>query len=356
MLDTGPREQPVSAGGDTGSLMPLPRARAALAGRFVTATSEERPHDNEAEAGGERAQDRLAEVAERYIWLFEDSPVAKYICDVEGRILEVNSALCRLLGTLPAEDSGPGYGRLRCRPSTPGSRPGPVLRRPRRTFTSMRRYRGAEGRVLRAMVTLGAIRDASGQARTIFGEVEDLTAHYLATTELGRQRHRLEMAIEASGISVWELDVPSGRVTVQERTSGESEFREQSMTYGDFVRGFHPDDRGLLPTIRSLRSHACQELDLELRAVPARGTVRWVHLKGRVVRGEDGFVVRLAGTTADVTEPRAQRDELAAQRDRLELALETAEMMAWEVRLGPSRPSRPSGRTSSACTSRALCP
>ena len=196
----------------------------------------------------------------------------------------------------------------------------------------MRRYRGADGRVLRAMVTLGAIRDASGQARTIFGEVEDLTAHHLATTELGRQRHRLEMAIEASGISVWELDVPSGRVTVQERTPGESEFREQSMTYGDFVRGFHPDDRGLLPTIRSLRSHACQELDLELRAVPARGTVRWVHLKGRVVRGEDGFVVRLAGTTADVTEPRAQRDELAAQRDRLELALETAEMMAWEVR------------------------
>jgi diguanylate cyclase (GGDEF)-like protein/PAS domain S-box-containing protein len=36
-----------------------------------------------------------------------------------------------------------------------------------------------------------------------------------------------------------------------------------------------------------------------------------------------------------VTEPRAQRAALALQRDRLELALETAGMMAWELRLGP---------------------
>ena len=44
------------------------------------------------------------------------------------------------------------------------------------------------------------------QARTIFGELEDLTAHELAATELDRQRHRLEMAIEAS-------DMPYGNWT-----------------------------------------------------------------------------------------------------------------------------------------------
>ena len=63
-----------------------------------------------------------------------------------------------------------------------------------------------------------------------------------------------------------------------------------------------------------------------------------MHLKGRAVIDDEGTVVRVAGTTADVTEPRAQRAELAAQRDRLELALETAGMMAWELRLG-AKPS-----------------
>ncbi len=181
---------------------------------------------------------------------------------------------------------------------------------------------------------MGAIRDENGAARTIFGELEDLTVHELALSELDRQRHRLEMAIEASNIAVWELDVVSGRVTVQDRPPGAGAFREQNMTYGDFVRTFHPDDRHLLPNIRTLRSHARTELDLELRCGTGLAPVRWVHLRGRAIVGGDSTVLRVAGTTADVTEPRAQRAALALQRDRLELALETAGMMAWELRLG----------------------
>lgn len=280
--------------------------------------------------------ERLREMAERYFWLFEDSPVAKYICDIDGRVLEVNSSLCRLLGAIPDEVVGRTIASFAVDEPVRTGDLEPFLAGAARTYSSTRRYRGADGRTVRAMVTLGAIRDGNGRARTIFGEIEDLTAQDLANTEMDRQRHRLEVAIEASGISVWELDVLSGRMTVQERSAGTAGFTEQSMTYGDFVRRFHPDDRHSLPTIRALRSHACDEIDAELRWGGPFGPLRWVHVKGRTVSGEDGFVVRVAGTTVDVTEPRAQRAEVAAQRDRLELALETAKMMAWEVRLGAS--------------------
>jgi diguanylate cyclase (GGDEF)-like protein/PAS domain S-box-containing protein len=286
-------------------------------------------------AAAEGAPEKLTELAERYFWLFEDSPVAKYVCDVDGHVLEVNSAMCRLLGTLPEDIVGLTLASFSLDPPVPEAALDAFLSGRARTYSSMRRYRGAAGRSLRALVTLGAIRDADGKARTIFGAVEDLTAHDLASGELDRQRRRLEMAIEASGISVWELDVHSGRMTVQERRPGAAEFQEQSMTYGDFVRGFYPDDRGLLPTIRAFRSRACLEVDLELRSGLPPLPVRWVHVRGRATLADDGSVVRVAGTTADVTEPRAQRAELAAQRDRLELALETANMMAWEVRLAP---------------------
>jgi two-component system cell cycle sensor histidine kinase PleC len=76
-------------------------------------------------------------------------------------------------------------------------------------------------------------------------------------------------------------------------------------------------------------------MDAELRSGLLYGPVKWVHLRGRAVVADDGSVVGVSGTTADVTEPRAQRAALAVQRDRLELALETAGMMAWEVWLGP---------------------
>ena len=278
---------------------------------------------------------RLHELAERYLWLFEDSPVAKYVCDVEGTVLEVNAALCRWLGLGPEDLVGRTLGSFAIDPLIPVKDLQPFLSGQDRTYRGVRTYRAADGKPRRAMVTLGAIRDANGAARTIFGDLEDLTVHELALTELDRQRHRLEMAIEASNIAVWELDVISGRVTVQDRPAGAASFREQNMTYGDFVRTFHPDDRHLLPPIRVLRSQAGTELDLELRSGVAFGPVNWVHLKGRAIVGDDGRVVRVAGTTADVTEPRSQRAELAAQRDRLELALETAGMMAWELHLGP---------------------
>ncbi len=277
---------------------------------------------------------RPEELAERYAWLFEDSLVAKYVCNVEGVVLEANAALCRLLGTVALDVVGRTMSSFAIDPPLAGDDLAPFLEGRARTYSSMRRYRGADGRVVRALVTLGALRGGDGRARTIFGEVEDLTAQDLASSELDRQRRRLDMAIEASGLSVWELDVGSGCMTVQERSPGSAQFHEQSMTYGDFVRGFHPDDRVKLPGIRSLRSGSHQEIDVELRTLKAGGGLRWVHVKGRTVCGEDGYVVRVAGTTADVTEPRAQQAELAAQRDRLELALETARMMAWEARLG----------------------
>ena len=283
-------------------------------------------------AGG--AEAALAEVAERYFWLFEDSPAAKYTCDLEGKVLEVNAALCRLLGRAPEKIVGQTISSFSADPALPADELGPFLAGQARTYSGMRRYRGPDGGVLRVRVSLGAIRDAGGKARIIFGELEDLTAQYLASSELDRQRNRLEMAIEASGMSVWELDVVSGFLTVQARSPGDAEFREQKMTYGHFVRTFYHDDRGLLPTIRAIRSHGCGELDVELRAGATLGAVRWVHLKGRAVSDDEGRVVRFMGTTADVTEPRAQRAELAAQRDRVELALETAGMMAWELRLG----------------------
>ena len=149
--------------------------------------------------------------------MFEDSPVAKYVCDVEGTVLEVNAALCRMLGMRPDELVGRTLASFSVDPPLPAAELEPFLRGSVRTYSGARTYRGADGRPRRAVVTLGAIRDANGAARTIFGELDDLTVHELALSELDRQRHRLEMAIEASNIAVWELDVVSGRVAVQDR-------------------------------------------------------------------------------------------------------------------------------------------
>ena len=132
--------------------------------------------------------------------------------------------MCRLLGVGPQDVVGRALGSFSVGHPVPASDLQPFLSGQERTYASIRAYRGA-GKDLRAMVTLGAIRGLDGAAHTIFGELEDLTAQELARTELDRQRHRLELAIEASNMAVWELDVISGRVTIQDRVAGASAFR-----------------------------------------------------------------------------------------------------------------------------------
>ena len=82
----------------------MPNTRLPNKGRAAPATGAVpigAPEERDGADGAGGADAALAEVAERYFWLFEDSPAAKYTCDLEGKVLEVNAALCRLLGRAP---------------------------------------------------------------------------------------------------------------------------------------------------------------------------------------------------------------------------------------------------------------
>jgi hypothetical protein len=53
-------------------------------GRTAAATAAVPTSGAEEHDGADGAGAALAEVAERYFWLFEDSPAAKYTCDLDG--------------------------------------------------------------------------------------------------------------------------------------------------------------------------------------------------------------------------------------------------------------------------------
>ena len=89
---------------------------------------------------------RSPQVAERYFWLFEDSPAAKYTCDLEGKVLEVNAALCRSAWPGPEEIVGQTISSFSADPALPADELGPFLSGQARTYSGMRRYRGRRRR------------------------------------------------------------------------------------------------------------------------------------------------------------------------------------------------------------------
>jgi diguanylate cyclase (GGDEF)-like protein/PAS domain S-box-containing protein len=256
----------------------------------------------------------LAKVAGQHNWLFDGSPVAKYVCDVEGRVLEVNLALCRLLGVPPREIVGRTMASFSADPPLRASEVEAFLDGHARTFCSIRRYREASGRVLRARVTLGAVRCPDGTAGTILAEVEDLTAQDLATTELDR---RLELALETARMMTWEVrlgpqpsfsairaDILGLHVTGPVPVTG----LLGSPIFGE--RLFPADREATSQAVRQDLGASGEVLDVEYRWSDDDGQVRWLHTRARADRDPSGRPQRFTGTTADVT---AARMEVAAR-------------------------------------------
>ena len=123
--------------------------------------------------------------------------------------------------------------------------------------------------------------------------------------ELRERLRRLEAAVDATGIGLWEWDVRTGALTWNARN------REllgvahaESLTIHDFPGMVHPDDLELLRTAYREASEKPEGGDLlcEYRTAPgADGKSRWLQQRGRVLRDAEG-IVRVVGATLDVTD------------------------------------------------------
>ena len=132
----------------------------------------------------------------------------------------------------------------------------------------------------------------------------DITEQKLAELELEAQRQRLDLAVEAAGLGLWEYDVRTERSVWSDRTKAlyglppEAEI-DYDTWFGSLI---HPDDRA---DMEAAYQAAVERLDgtfsVEHRTLAPDGAVRWVLAHGRVVRDELG-PVRVLGTVLDVTE------------------------------------------------------
>ena len=135
---------------------------------------------------------------------------------------------------------------------------------------------------------------------------------------LEKSQKRLNLAIDAGSMGIWELDVATGRSTWNSIEYGllgldASEVPEPSAEL--FYRYVHPDD------IASLRQQVADviaqktELDTEFRIRQGDNPVRWLAARGRAICDGDGNVSKVIGTNYDITK-RKQNEEALEAADR----------------------------------------
>jgi two-component system CheB/CheR fusion protein len=182
------------------------------------------------------------------------------------------------------------------------------------------------GRRIHVSVSISAIRDPAGRISGAALIARDITERRRAEEALRVSEERFRLATEAINGLIYDWDPASGRV---QRSKGLFSLlgywpEEVEGAVGWWRRQVHPDDveavdRGILVALQGEGSSFSAEFRLRHR------DGRWVHVwdKGLIVRDGAGKVVRVVGSTLDVSERRRSQEALETAHRELQEAVET---------------------------------
>ena len=265
-----------------------------------------------------RAEDELSEIKERFRVLAESSLTGIYLTE-QDRFTYVNPALAKMFGYEVAEVVGRRSTDLTC----PDDRPlvaENMRRRLEGAVEEMRyEFRGLrkDGSVFPVEVHGRRIEHAGRIG--VLGTLIDISERKRAEESLRESEAYLTEAQRLSHTGSWALDVASNRYlyTSEEfdRIFGFDPDGEKLTTEAIFER-MHPEDR--ISWKRILEKSVREKLDTtsQYRIVLPDGSIRHIHTIRHPVVNSAGEVVKLVGTSIDITERKRAEEELRASEAR----------------------------------------
>lgn len=177
-------------------------------------------------------------------------------------------------------------------------------------------------------------RHAEARLREAFEGLEQRVAE--RTAELRESEARLNLALEASELGLWDWDLEHDKIHHSRMEIVFGIGPSARLRLADPQRPkVHPDD---LPEVRTaIIAHLKGETDLytiRYRVLQVDGHCLWMEDRGRVIeRGADGRALRMIGTRRDITEAHRQAEQQRLAATVFEAAGEGMAIMDAEFRL-----------------------
>jgi PAS domain S-box-containing protein len=177
-------------------------------------------------------------------------------------------------------------------------------------------------------------RGPDGAAIRLRGTAQDVTELRAVEADLRASQQWLDLALDGTGVSLWDWNVPSGEykfdVRMLERMGYRPDEVELSASAWDAL--LHGDDLPVLDA--AIKDHCDGKTDLFQAIYRVRtkaGDWRWILSRGRIVeRAADGEPQRMSGTHLDITD--LKQIELALRRsdERFRALAESSRAVPWE--------------------------
>jgi PAS domain S-box-containing protein len=263
------------------------------------------------------AEMALRESEARFRNLFENSPVAIFVEDLEGKVLDVNRAACALHETTREDLVGKHVLELV-----------PLHHRAQAEEDFDRLIRGEAdgvpgycrtrtGRAVPVSIRVSRIEYGGGPALLL--HVRDMSDQMRAEQELRDSRTILEKAQAIGQVGSWMSDASdSGWLSWSDETCRIVGVRPEEFDgrRDTFLRIVYPDDLPLVQEARRAALAGERPYAVEHRIVRADGQVRWVRQQADVERDAAGRPRRMIGVVRDITEQKAAEHSLRESEAR----------------------------------------
>ena len=271
-------------------------------------------------------EESLRQSEARFKGAFASSTIGMALVALDGRSLEVNPALCRIVGYSEEEllartfqdithpddlDSDLAYIRQLLAGEIP-------------SYQMEKRYLRKQGQVVWALLSVSLVRDRAGQPLYFVSQIQDITEGKLAAQALRESEERYRLIAENTADVIWTLDLATHRFT----------YVSPSI---EKLRGFTPEEMMAQPFEASLTPNSLRRVETLIAATLAAmatgdhsarfGTVETdLPTKGGgVVQAEavataltdaSGRVTSLLGVTRDISERRRVEAALRESEER----------------------------------------
>lgn len=135
-----------------------------------------------------------------------------------------------------------------------------------------------------------------------------------AISLLEKSEARLALALDASGVSIWDLDIGAGRVHLDRQWAKliGAPPGVTVMTTDEFTGLTHPDDvERIIKAARASFNDPAVTLQEEFRFKAGSGEWIWIRCSGKIVeRDANGQAVRAIGTNLDITMHKAAEEQI----------------------------------------------